>query len=287
MRNKRKLLGFLVMVLGVLPCSLTIFAADTAMKNKKWLSGQGGAYVEEDKDGMLEYKDYGTSYYKIKVPKQGYIIVDAKVSKLPGADKYQEQEYGYGTEGTEEGSAFVNLLDSSKKSIYKNDNYFGAKNKLSFSWAVKKGTYYLAVGGSQKYKIRYSFTPVAKINKAGERLRGAVLLKKGATVKNLLFDVDKSHYYKINVPKRSKVTISVNSKIKESNLDMGLFLQLLVVRGDTFDFVDNKGKLLPKDDLVTWVFKGKDKLVCNFPRGTYYLRVGSYYTTGYYTLKWN
>lgn len=33
MRNKRKLLGFLVMVLGVLPCSLTIFAADTAMKN--------------------------------------------------------------------------------------------------------------------------------------------------------------------------------------------------------------------------------------------------------------
>ena len=68
---------------------------------------------------------------------------------------------------------------------------------------------------------------------------------------------------------------------------MGLFLQLLVVRGDTFDFVDNKGKLLPKDDLVTWVFKGKDKLVCNFPRGTYYLRVGSYYTTGYYTLKWN
>ena len=89
MRNKRKLLGFLVMVLCVLPCSLTIFAADTAMKNKKWLSGQGGAYVEEDKDGMLEYKDYGTSYYKIKVPKQGYMIVNAKVSKLTGADKYQ------------------------------------------------------------------------------------------------------------------------------------------------------------------------------------------------------
>lgn len=42
--------------------------------------------------------------------------MDAKVSKLPGADKYQEQEYGYGTEGTEEGSAFVNLLDSSGSS---------------------------------------------------------------------------------------------------------------------------------------------------------------------------
>lgn len=288
MGNKRKFFGFLVMVFCVLACSVTAFAAGTSMKNKKWLSGQGGAYVDKDKDGELEYQDYGTSYYKIKIPKQGYMIVDVKVSELPGAGKYQEQENedGFG-EDTEEGSTFVNLLNSSKKTIYKNDNYFGSKSKFSFSWAVKKGTYYLAVGGSQKYKIRYSFTPVAKINKAGNRLKAAASLKKGVTVKNLLFDAEESHYYKINVPKKSKVTVSINSKIKETNLDMGLFLQLLVIRGNTYHFVDENGKILPKDDLVTWVFKGKDKCVCNLPKGTYYLRVGSHYTTGYYTLKWN
>lgn len=287
MGNRRKFLGFLVMVFCFLAGSVTAFAADTTMKNKEWLSGQGGAYVDEDKDGELEYKSYGTSYYKMKVPKQGYIIVDANFSELSGAEKYrgQNSEYEYDEEFGE-GYTNIELLNSSKKTISFNGNILSGKRKISFSCAVKKGTYYLAVSGDQKYKIRYSFTSVAKTSQAGKRLKSAVSLKRGVMVKNLLFDVDSSHYYKISVPKKSKITFYVNSKIKYLDGNLGLFMQILVKKGNGYKWVDEKGKIL-SNDLATWDFKGKDKLVCNFPRGTYYLRVGSYFNTGYYTLKWN
>lgn len=67
---------------------MTVSAANTTMKNKKWVTGQGGAYIDADKDGKKEsYQSYGKSYYKIQIPKQGYIVVDVKTSEIPGEEE--------------------------------------------------------------------------------------------------------------------------------------------------------------------------------------------------------
>lgn len=282
MKRKRKLLGFMVMVLCFLSLSLTAFAADTTMKNKKWVTGQGGAY-EKDETGYVSYESNGTSYYKIKVPKQGYIIVDVKTSELPGKDEYDAQDDEYDGDS---GVTNVDLLNSSKKTLSENSNVLNGKNNFSFSWAVKKGTYYLAVNGDQQYKIRYSFTQVQKVSKAGKNPKSAVSLKKGATVKNLLFP-NQAHYYKIDLPAKSKVTLSFNSKIKEvDNLGMALTMQVAVKNGKSYKLVDEKGKLASKDESVWWEIKGKDKVVLNFPAGTYYIKMNGT-GSGYYTMKWN
>lgn len=280
---KKKIVGFMVIVLCFISLSFTALAADSAMKNKKWVSGEGGVY-EKDEEGDISYKSYGTSYYKIKIPKQGYIIVDVKTSSLPGEKDYYAQD----EEFDEEDSSFTNvsLLNASKKVLVENSNILNEKKNFSFSWAVKKGTYYLAADGDQQYKIRYSFTAVGKLSKAGKNLKSAVTLKKGATVKNLI-SLDKDHYYKIKLSKNAKAVFSFDSKIKSTGLtDGGLFMQAMVKKGGKYRVIDEKGKLIPKDNSFWWEIEGKDKVTLNLPKGTYYIRIGTYTHSGYYTLKW-
>ncbi len=70
--NKRVWAGLLI-TLACMMMSVPAFAADTTMKDKKWITGQGGAYADTDKDGTVDiYQSAGTTYYKIQIPKQGY-----------------------------------------------------------------------------------------------------------------------------------------------------------------------------------------------------------------------
>lgn len=198
--------GLICVLVCIAAMGITVSAANTTMKNKKWVSGQGGAYVDENKDGKKDtYKSYGKSYYKIQIPKQGYIVVDVKTSALPGEKEYyqymDEEDDG---DRDEENDAFtaLELLNSKKKLINRYGNEIMEKNKNSmvFTAAVKKGTYYITVEGDQKYKMRYTFTAVPQVSKAGKSLKNAAVLKKGATVKNLLSD-NKEHYYKFTLKK--------------------------------------------------------------------------------------
>ncbi|TGY95938.1 hypothetical protein E5329_12320 [Petralouisia muris] len=66
----------------------------------------------------------------------------------------------------------------------------------------------MAVSGDQKYNIRYTFTAVGKVSKSGTSAKNAVSLKKGKIVKDLLFP-NKYHYFKINLSKKSKVTLNL------------------------------------------------------------------------------
>ena len=179
--------------IGEIPAS----AADRTLQNKKWASGEGGVFVDSDKDGVRNfYQSNGIAYYKLKIPKQGYIIVDVKTSALPGQKEYDDrdreewendpepwnnEEYEKPIWHTE-----VKVLDSKKKGRLYFDNEISLENKVkknyTFSVAVKKGTYYLAVDSGQKYKIRYQFTPVAKVDKAGKSFKKALALKKGKPV---------------------------------------------------------------------------------------------------------
>lgn len=278
MKRKKKLLCFMVMFLCLSSVSLNAFAANTTMKNKKWVSGKCGVY-EEDEDGYIDFRSFGTSYYKIKIPKQGYIMVDVKTSPLPG-----EADYNAQNDYESESSTEVNLLNSSKKVLSENSNVLNGKKNFSFSWAVKKGTYYLAVSGDQQYKIRYSFTEVKKVNKAGKSLKNAAAVKRGATVKNLLFS-DQDHYYKIKLSKKSKITLSFNSKIKNSDDVMEMMVRVMVKKGNSYRCINEKGKVLSKNASSFWEIEEKGKVSLKLPKGTYYIGVRSA-GSGYYTMKW-
>lgn len=279
MKGKKRFIGFIVLVMCFISFGATAFAGETELKNKKWVSGQGGVYKTEE-DGTIVYHSNGTVYYKIKIPKQGYIIVDVKTSSLPGEDDYNAQDEEY---DDDPGVTNVDLLSSSKKVLSENSNILTEKKNYSFSWAVKKGTYYLAVSGDQKYNIRYAFTAVPKVSKSGSSAKNAVSLKKGKLVKDLLFL--EYHYFKINLPEKSKVTLIFDSKLKDSS-EMELTMQMAVKKGKTYRNVDEKGKLVAKNDAVWWEIKGKDKVTLNLPKGTYYIRMDGGSTSGYYTMKW-
>lgn len=280
MKGKKRFIGFIVLVMCFISFGVTAFAGETQLKNKKWVSGQGGAY-ETDKDGTIVYNSYGTVYYKIKIPKQGYIIVDVKTSSLPGEDDYNAQDDEYDGDS---GWTDVDLLSSSKKELSVNSNILTDKKNYSFSWAVKKGTYYLAVRGTQKYNIRYAYTAVTKVSKSGSSAKNAVSLKKGKLVKDLLFPM-KYHYFKINLPEKSKVTLVFDSKIKDSDF-MKLNMQLAVKKGKTYRTVNENGELVKKNDAVWWEINGKEKVTLNLSKGTYYIRMNGGVSSGYYTMKW-
>lgn len=137
MKVKKRFIGFMVLMMCFISFGVTAFAGETELKNKKWVSGQGGVY-ETEEDGTIVYNSYGTVYYKIKIPKQGYIIVDVKTSSLPGKDDYNAQDDEYDGDLSDPGVTNADLLNSSKKVLSENSNILNEKKNYSFSWAVKR-----------------------------------------------------------------------------------------------------------------------------------------------------
>lgn len=279
--------GLIFVVLCMAVMGMTVSAGNVAMKNKKWITGQGGVYIDTDQDGKKDsYQSYGKSYYKIQIPKQGYIVVDVKTSKIPGEQEYHENMDGE-DDGLEEedASTYLSLLNAKKKTLGKYDNFFSGKSSMVFTAAVKKGTYYIAAEGDQQYKIRYTFTPVSKVSKAGKSLKKAVALRKGGTVRNLLYG-DKDQYYKFTVKEKTKVTLSFNAKVRSTMMD-GMCVQLFLKKGSSYRQIDEKGKNTDKDNLFWWELKGKDKVTATLSEGTYCVRVFAWEgTSGYYTMRW-
>lgn len=288
MRQRKIWAGLVLVLLCTLAMGMSVFAADTTMKNKKWVSGQGGAYVDSDKDGEIDdFQSWGKSYYKIQIPKQGYIVVEAKLSSLPGEKQYLE----YINEDSDtyeevDRSTSLFLLNAKKKQLAEHSNFFfSRKNHIVFTAVVKKGTYYVAAEGDQKYQLRYSFTPVSKVSKTGKRPAKAVSLKKGKTVKSLIIS-DRDQYFKISLKKKSKVTLAFNAQVRATRWD-GLNIQFLIKRGKYVKVIDEKGKMVPKGYLYYNEVVGKDKVTVTLPKGTYYIRAFAWEGIGgYYTMKW-
>ncbi len=279
--------GVIFVLLCMAALGMTVSAADTTMKNKKWVTGQGGAYIDADKDGKKDtYQSYGTSYYKIQIPKQGYVVVDVKTSKIPGKDEYDAyMNEDDGLEEEDDASTTLCLLNSKKKEVGSCTNLFSGKSSMLFTAAVKKGTYYIAAEGDQQYKVRYTFASVSKVSKAGKSLKKAVNLKKGATVRNLLYG-EKDQYYKFTVKEKSKITLLFNAKVRGGLLD-SMGIELLIKKGGSYQQVDEKGKTVSANDAFYWEMKGKDKLTATLPEGTYYIRAYTWKgMSGYYTMRW-
>lgn len=271
-----------MVLLCTMALGMTVFAAGNTktMKNKKWVSGKGGEYIDTDKDGKVDdYKSNGTMYYKFQIPKQGYIIIEIKQSSLPGKQEYLD--YWDDDEG-EDAAEYVEMqiLNAKKKSVEELSTYDGDK---TFSCALKKGTYYLAVSGDASYKLRYTFTTVTKVSKAGTSFKKAVTIKKGAAIKNLIYRQKEiqEHFYKIKLNKKTKIVFSCDSKIKGGYFPQ-LFVQMHTKKGKNYKQVNAKGKVV---DVYAYEVEGKKNVTYTLPKGTYYLRVWSM-GTGYYTMKW-
>ena len=252
--------------------SIRASAGDVTMQNKKWVSGQRYSYTDVNKDGELEEQDHGIGCYKIKITKPGYIRVEVKTSPIPGAK-------GYVSRGTS-----VRVLDSRKKEIYDDPNVYAEKR--DFDVALKKGIYYLEIDTNKKYQMRYTFTATGKIKgkKPAVTASKASLLPAGKTVKGALYWDSYVPYYKIEVPKKKKVTISFNGKI---NGEIGI--QILAFKGKEFRTINKKGKMDGKDSLSWWDFigRGKNKVSGKLAEGTYYICLVDFSGRGqYYTMKW-
>ena len=282
-------MGFILTILCTLMMGVTVLAANTTLKNKMWVSGAGGSYVDTDKDGVVDdFKSNGESFYKIKIQKQGYIMVDMKTSKLPKEDEYYKTYMGYeDDDGDWECTTYISFLNSSKKKLdehhYSRTN---GKKGLTFSAAVKKGTYYIKVSGERNYKVRYRFTAVGKLSKKGTEIKSAPILKKGVTAKNLLFPNQWMHMYKIKLSKKTKINIHVLSKIKGDDISGYLAVQLLTKKGKKYRFINEKGKPYSDDNVQWWAIEGKDRITATLPKGTYYIKVSAMWGSGYYTVKW-
>lgn len=263
-----------MVLLCTMALGMTVFAAGNTktMKNKKWVSGKGGEYIDTDKDGKVDDYKRNDIMYKFQVPKQGYIIIEVKHSPLPGAQEYEDFE-------EDEEYAYMTILNAKKKEI----NFFTTRDgDKVFSCALKKGTYYLELFGNVSYKLRYTFTPVTKVSKAGTSFKKAVAIKKGAVIKNLIFtDKGPEHFYKIKLNKKTKIVFSCDSKIKDS-YGSELFVQMHTKKGKNYKQVNAKGKVV---NVYAYEIEGKKNVTYTLPKGTYYLRVWSI-GSGYYTVKW-
>ena len=152
---KKLTVGILFFVLYTLMFSMSVSAAETTLKNKKWVSGECGTFVDKDEDGLREtFQKNDPAYYKIKASGTGTIVIEAKMSQLPSEKEYNEHWNDEDEHWPEEYSMNISVLDS-KKNVILNHTF---ESRVIFSQIVKKNTnYYLKVTGNCKYKIRYSY----------------------------------------------------------------------------------------------------------------------------------
>lgn len=281
---KKKLwIGCILVFLCTMALGMTTFAAGTkTMKNKTWISGKCGEYVDTDHDGKIDsYKDLGETYYKITIPKQGYIMVDMKATKLPGMQEYLDYIWEGSEPEEEDPQIYIEILNSKKKSV---SMLYDSDEVKRFSCGVKKGTYYLKMEGNAAAKLRYTFTPVAKVSKSGKNFAKAATLKKGAAIKNLLISTKgevPEQYYKLKLNKKTKVVLKCDSRITGDGF-ANLVAQMYVKKGKNYKQLNAKGKVV---GVFAYDIKGKKSITYTLPQGTYYLRVWSM-GTGYYSMKW-
>ena len=279
--KKRIWIGCIIALLWTMALGVTTVAAgDETMKDRKWISGTCGEYVDTNNDGSIDsYKNFDTLYYKITIPKQGYIMVDVNTSALPGKQQYLEYIWGDEEPEDEDADIDITVLNSKKKPISFSYNSDEVKK---FSFGLKKGTYYLAVEGNTAFKLRYTFTPVTKVSKAGKNFAKAAAIKNGITLKNLLVGATAKHYYKLKLTRNTKVVLECDPKIKGDGFSTGMVVQMFVKKGKKYKQLNPKGKVV---SIYSYDVEKKKNITYTLSEGTYYLRVWSM-GSGYYTMKW-
>ena len=136
-----------------------------------------------------------TLYHKINVKKNGFVAVCG--------NEYRES----GTALQASGLSYK-LCDAKKKPLH--NGYLSSLNNYTEKYALKKGTYYVAVASSQRYQLKAESRAwkdqsgknkkKAKAIKRGKSADGTVLLTEGTK---------KADWYKVKLKKSSKLKIKI------------------------------------------------------------------------------
>lgn len=231
-------------------CGINVMAATKTqmLQNNKWYTNK-----------TQKYND--TYYYKIVVPKTGYITV---------------QGYGFSQYSNNKYSLRVQLCNNKKKDLEKYKTSLYESRGFKTYYAVKKGTYYIKVSDTN-YKIKYIFKSVTE--KSGASTTKAVKVPKNKTISGLAIAGEqgkKVDYYKITLTKAQKITFTFGARAND-------WIQFKIVSANPKQFIFGSSayRCYTTENVVT-----KDK----FPAGTYYIQVfrmsNDADTSGYYTLKW-
>lgn len=155
---------------------------DLGLSSGRWVVGASTYEWVGDKSIMRG------GYYKISIPKAGYIKLEASKDSKPYWDF---------------------ALYNSKKKQYEDVYLYGSDSNYGASYAaVQKGTYYLKMKNSGQYKFRYIFK--ADPSKKNYTKKKAITLGRKKTVHNVFYSNAKKstleRWYKIKVTKKQRIT---------------------------------------------------------------------------------
>lgn len=143
--------------MAVLALAMTLLMGTTALAATKTITLKSGKVYNQT---VQKYGD--TYYYKITVPKTGYLTVKG----------YAYSKYKANTNY----SMRMTLCNSKKKPVDSSYGTGSSENRgYKVYYGVKKGTYYLKVTDGAPYKLSYSFKAVTE--KSGSKKSKAVALK--------------------------------------------------------------------------------------------------------------
>lgn len=217
-------------------------AEDKVLKNNTWVGSYPLSYNQQ-------------IYHKITIAKSGYIKVEAN--------------------SLEEYNSLYATLCNSKKTSLTESTYLSSSQDYTTHFAVKKGTYYIAIKASNPYKLKYKFTAIT--DKGASAKGKATSIKKGQTVKGLIFAEDstsKYDWFKVKLTKKQELKLDLvaygNYSLKFQIIPAN---SRVIIWGDTMTLYEKDSKS----------FYSSDK----FPAGTYYIKVSKSQkkSSGYYTIK--
>lgn len=203
-----------------------------------------------------------TLYHKLNVKKTGFVAICG--------NEYRES----GTSLMASSLSFK-IRNAKKKALH--NGYLSSLNNYTEKYALKKGTYYVAVTSSQRYQLKAESRAwkdqggkskkKAKTIKRGKSANGTVLLTEGTK---------KADWYKIKLPKKSKMKI----KIATACTGTASVMKVQIIPANRHYTLINSSSLVA-DKGKTLASRNKLKA------GTYYIKVTKLTksTSGVYRIK--
>ena len=189
-----------------------------------------------------------TLYHKLVVKKKGLVVICG--------NEYRESGTSLQASGLS-----VKLCDAKKKPLH--NAYLSNLNTYTEKYALKKGTYYVAVSSSQRYQLKAE-TKAWK-DKSGKSKKKAKAIKKGKSADGMVLineGMKKNDWYKVKLTKRSKLCINISaactgvvSNLKVKIIPANRHYTLI----NSTSLIGNKGKKLASRSTLA--------------KGTYYIKV--------------
>lgn len=252
MKKAKKILFAILFTLLFTSLSVTTAMAATrtvTLSQNKWYTNTTQSYND-------------TYYYKISVPKTGYITVSGYCFS-----KYSNNKY----------TLRVQLCNSRKKELEKYKTSLYETRGFKTYYAVKKGTYYLKVSDSN-YKLKYTFKAITE--KSGTTASSAVTIPKNKSIAGLALAGEsgkKIDYYKIRLTKPQRINFTFGAKAND-------WIKFKLVPANPKQYIIGS-------TVYRWYTTEKASTKDVFPAGTYYIQVSRMTddtdTSGVYTIKWN